>query len=258
MPAKGQPLATINVIWIGNRMGPIHAACLSSFLQAGHSVTLHGYGPPEDLPDGIAFSDARKLLPEEYFFRHKRTGSLAPFCDLLRYEILGQGLGLYVDCDVYCIRPIPDADYIFGIQPGATINNAVLKLPVNCPALRDLLAIKDKRHFSPPWQSWRRRLKWRLQSPLGRGRLSDLPYGTTGPDAVTWYLRRHRLEERARAEDVFYPVSPYEIGKVLDPDLPIEKLITENTLALHLYNEALRKVPTDNPPAGSALHHILA
>lgn len=239
-------------------MGPVHAACLRSFLAAGHQVTLHGYEIPEDMPDGIVFSDAESLLPRKrYFFRHKKTGSLAPFCDLLRYEILAQGLGLYVDCDVFCVRPIPDADYIFGLQPGGTINNAVLKLPVGCPVLRDLVKIKDARQFSPPWQPWQRRLKWQLQWFVGKGRLTHLPYGTTGPAALTWYLEKYGLQGHARAEDVFYPVAPTDISQVMDPDLGFDALTTPATLALHLYNEALKDIPHDNPPSGSALHRIL-
>ncbi|WP_035449374.1 hypothetical protein [Aliihoeflea sp. 2WW] len=33
----------VNAIWIGDRMGPIHAACLKSFLTCGHDVILHAY-----------------------------------------------------------------------------------------------------------------------------------------------------------------------------------------------------------------------
>ncbi|MEM6664248.1 MAG: hypothetical protein AAF666_18960 [Pseudomonadota bacterium] len=258
MSPPPERLATINAIWIGGPMGPVHAACLRSFVATGHDVILHGYDVPVDVPHGVTFSDAEKLLPRDrYFFRHKKTGSLAPFCDLLRYEILAQGLGLYVDCDVFCVSPIVDAAYIFGLQPTGSINNAVLKLPPECPALRDLLSIKKAWQFSPPWQPLSRRLKWKAQRLIGKGTLAHLPYGTTGPMALTWYLQKHGLHVHAKPEGVFYPVGPEDIAQIMDPSLGIQGLIQPETATLHLYNEALRQIPHDDPAPGCAMHQIL-
>src|SRR5690606_33677576 len=106
------PLPTINAVWIGRQMGPMHAACLQSFIDTDHLVVLHTYGEVEDAPRGVVYSDARQLLPEEDLVRH-RNGSFALSSDYMRYEIMRLGLGLYIDCDVYCLEPIDDADYIF-------------------------------------------------------------------------------------------------------------------------------------------------
>lgn len=95
-------LPTINTIWIGLELGPIHVECLKSFLKHWHRVVLHVYEEPVDLPFGIELSDANELLPRELIFTNRKTGSYAPFSDLLRYELLYKGLGLYVDCDIYC------------------------------------------------------------------------------------------------------------------------------------------------------------
>lgn len=238
-------------------MGAIHAACLRSFVRLGHEVTLHGYTPPDDLPDGILFRDASALLPEEMIFRHRKTGSLAPFCDLLRYEILSQGLGLYVDCDVYCVKPIFDEDYVMGKQVGGSINNSVLKTPTKCPALRDLLNIVSDGNYIPPWWSRSRKMKWKMKSIIKRRGLRDLPYGSTGPYALTYYLSKHGLLEKAAEMEVFNPVSPYEVDKLLDPNMPLSSLLKPSTKTLHLYNEALRKLDLTNPPKGSSLYEIL-
>ncbi|MFQ5624818.1 MAG: hypothetical protein ACE5FS_15650 [Paracoccaceae bacterium] len=251
-------LAKINAVWIGAELGAIHAACLASFLRHGHEVVLHAYEEPRDVPRGVIVADADELLLRGRMFRHKKTGSLAPFVDLMRYEILSKGLGLYVDCDIYCLKPMIDADYIFGWQVDHSINNAVLKLPVDCPTLRSLSMIKDMWQFLPPWESWKRRLKWRFQYAVGKGRLRHLPYGSTGPYALTWFLRKYGLLSRALPQDVFYPLPPAEAARLLDPGLSVADIATPNTVALHLYNEALHRRMGAAIPDTSPLGEIVS
>lgn len=68
----------INTIWIGGEMGPVHAACLRSFIRHGHDILLHCYERPKDAPHGVQFFDARKLMNENEIMRHKKTGTLFP------------------------------------------------------------------------------------------------------------------------------------------------------------------------------------
>ena len=53
-----------NAIWVGRALGPVHAACLSSFVAAGHKTVLHCYELPKDVPAGVEIADARRLMPE--------------------------------------------------------------------------------------------------------------------------------------------------------------------------------------------------
>jgi len=251
-------LATVNAIWIGPRLGQIHAACLRSFLRHGHRVLLHVYAPPADVPPGVEIRDAGELIPQSRMFRHRKTGSLAPFVDLLRYELLRAGHGLYVDCDVFCLRPIPDADYIFGWQTADSVNNAVLKLPPDCPVLARLCAMKDAAPFIPPWQPRARQRKWRLRNLLRKVTLAHLPFGTTGPDALTWYLRDHGLLSHAAPSDVFYPMAFFHAYRLFDPGLTIDDLVTHRTVALHLYHEAFRDRREQELPQGCPLDRIVA
>jgi hypothetical protein len=99
---------------------------------------LHCYERPSDTPEGVQLADASTLLPQSRIIRHRETGSLALFSDILRYEIIGKGLGIYVDCDVFCLRPIEDADYIFGWESDTFFASGVLKLPPDCPTLSAL------------------------------------------------------------------------------------------------------------------------
>lgn len=252
-------LPVINAVWIGSRLGPVHAACLRSFVRHGHKVVLHVYGRPEDAPDGVELANAEDLLPGSRIVRYSRGGSPAIFANLLRYELLKKGLGLYVDCDCYCLRPIENADYIFGYEATGFINNAVLKLPQDCPVLEDLCRLKDARRFIPPWagEKWKMYYTWRAR--LGMAvKIQDMPWGYTGPFALTWYLKEHGLDQYAAPIDHFYPVHAGQTALLLDPELRIEDITTRRTRLLHLSNEKLKGVDIASVPPSSPLGTILA
>ena len=252
-------LAVVNAIWIGPVLGQIHIACLRSFLRHGHRVVLHCYKRPKDTPVGIEIADAGKLLPEKRIIRHQATGSVALFSDLLRYEILGSGLGLYVDCDVFCLRPIVDADYIFGWESSTSIGSAVLKLPFDCPVLVALRAIKDTPNFVPPWQKGRkrRRLEW-LRRPQPAKTLESLPWGTVGPRALTHCAKEHGIEHLASPIDRFYPVHWSHVELLFDRALSLQELTTHRTDALHLFTGSQQGRFTRNGiPTGSPLWQII-
>jgi hypothetical protein len=213
---------------------------LRSFVQVGHKTVLHAYDPPSDLPNGVELADARALMPESRIVRYDKSGSPALFANLFRYQLLRAGLGLYVDCDMYCVRPIQDADYIFGWQDEWTICNAVLKLPPDSPILTKLCNLKDG--FIPPWIGRRETLKLRFRELIGGPRLlGQMRWGTTGPKAVTWYAKQDGLASHAAPTDVFYPIAKSHIHLLLDPDLRLDELITPRTQAVHLWNQLFVK-----------------
>ncbi len=257
-------LPTANAIWIGPKLGPIHAACLRSFVRAGHRVVLHSYDPPSDVPSGVEVTDARGLMPESRIVRYEANGSPALFANLYRYEILKAGLGLYVDCDLYCVRPIEDEDYIFGWQDLRSLNNAVLKLPPACPLLAELCTLKDE--FIPPWSKSKEKQGLRLRRLLGRQlSVEKMPWGTTGPRALTWFARQHGLISKAAPIDVFYPVAMSHIGLLIDPDVSLDELITTRTRTIHLWSQMFvnkaNLLPSrieDGVPPTSPLGQILA
>jgi len=248
-------LSVVNAIWIGPVLGQIHSACLRSFLYHGHRVVLHCYERPKDTPADIEIADANKLLTENRVIRHRKSGSLSLFSDLLRYEILGAGLGLYVDCNMFCLRPIVDADYIFGWESRSSIASGVLKLPPDCPVLADLRAIKDTPNFVPPWRKGRkRRLEW-LRGPTP---LEELPWGAVGPRALTHYAKKHGIDHFASPVDRFYPIHWDHVQLLFDPALSLQELTTHRTDALHLFTGSQQDSFTRNGiPTGSPLWEII-
>ena len=247
-----QTLATINAIWIGNQLGPVHVACLSSFLNHGHKVVLYSYGIIEDKPEGVLLADANQLIPETYLVRHRKTGDLSLFSDFLRYVLIQKGLGLYVDCDVYCLKPIVDTDFIVGWYRDDLVNNAILKLPPDCPALSDLCSIPINRQYIPPWFSTSKRLKFQLRRLIGRGGVEDLPWGTVGPTALTYFLQKHNLFSHAQPSDIFYPLPSDQFNLLFDPELSVADLVSQRTITIHLSNTVLKRrlegyIPTNCP-----------
>ena len=252
------PLATINAVWIGPKLGPVHAACLRSFLRHGHRTILHVYEQPLDAPRGIELSDANDLLPASRIIRYSEGGSPSIFSNLLRYEILRKGLGLYVDCDVFCLRPLDDAEYIFGFEFTDQIGTAVLKLPLNCPVLDSLCAIKDARPWMPPWSSRKRQMYYRWRARLGMPvKIQDMRWSSTGPRALTWYLKQHGLDRHASKIDVFYPVHYDQITLFLDADLRMEDITTPRTRLLHLWNDKLKSLDLSQIAPSSPLGRML-
>lgn len=230
------PLAKIHAVWVGDRLGPVHAACLKSFLRHGHHVTLHVYQKPIDVPDGVQIADAAALLPARDIVRYK-NGSPAIFSDFLRYEILAKGLGLYVDCDVYCVCPIEDAEWILGWESYASINNAVLKMPADCPVLAEMRALRKRRNFVPPWFARDRQAYYMALHLLGRRRkVESLPWGATGPHALTWYMRQYDLIAKAQPCDVFYPNANSQFAMLFDNAITLNDIITRRTLTIHLWH----------------------
>jgi hypothetical protein len=207
------------------------------------------------VPDGVELADASRLLPIKRIFYKNKNKSVAGFADLLRYELLGLGLGLYVDCDVFCLRPIEDADYIFAGEDGQNLNVAVLKLPKDCPTLNALRAIKDTPDFWPPWKrDDRKRRLFRKPKPRS---LVNFPLGTTGPHALTYYAKQHGIDRFASPVDRFYPVHHRNRHLLVDPELSVADLTTHRTDAIHLTHIATKLAARNEIPANSPLGEML-
>lgn len=233
---------TCNTLWIGGDLGPIAAACLTSFLRRGHRVVVYCYDPPRDAPPGVELADAAVIIPTSRIIRHAKTGSYALFSDLFRYTLLRLGHGLWIDCDVYCLRRFAfDGEYVFGWQQPNSINGAVLRLPSDSPVLEKLIAIFDMKSPVLPW------LRAEDQSTLMARRLAgeafgigDLRWGAAGPAALTYLLTEAGLARHAYPRTVFYPVPHHHGGLLLRADADVSAVISPRTLAVHLWNEALK------------------
>ena len=184
-------------LWIGPALSAVERACIRSVLRQEHRFVLYRYDDIDGVPDGVENRDAAEIVPAGRIIRHK-GGSVALFANLFRYELQRQGLGTRLDLDLYMLKPLDmNAPYLLGEEEPGRYTNGALRLPPDCPMLPALLALFEERTV-PAWLPWRARVAahWRLWR-TGRAGLSQMPWGSAGPAALTHLVHAHGLAERA-------------------------------------------------------------
>lgn len=244
------------MLWIGDRLGAVERACMLSVLRQGHALALYCYTVPEGVPAGVNLRDAAEILPKTSIIRHQ-SGSVGLFANRFRYELMRRGLGTWLDCDMYLCGPIDDdAPSLYGEQEPGIINNAVLRLPPDSPLLPPLLALFDERQV-PPWLPFRARMaaRWRLLT-RGRSGLAKMPWGSAGPNALSFLAREQGLDGFALPRHIFYPVHWRQADWILDPAVRLQDVTAPGTIGVHLWNERIRSFKDAPAPPGSFLARL--
>lgn len=247
-------LVPLNSLWVGPKLGYLEQLCIRSALVAGHEVRLFSYAPDElsGVPAGVEVRNAAEIMGEEKLLFSSGSGFVALDSDFWRYRLLEKGMGLWIDMDVILLQPLEVRDgFLFGWQDADTINNAVLGAPMDSPFVADLVGLPRPNHC-PPWFGPRRRLTYKLRRLIrGDIGLADLPWGTFGPELVTYLVRKHRLERYVQPSDVLYPI-PWQLAPILYEQAPVARAyLTENTRAVHMWHGRLGELASKRPPAGS-------
>lgn len=245
-------------LWIGPELGAVERACLKSVLRQGHALTLYSYGRPVGVPDGVDVGDASDILPEHNIIRH-RSGSPSLFSNWFRYELQRRELGTWIDCDVYLLSPLDgDSSYLFGEEEAGRINTGILRLPPDSPLLPPLLGLFEERSV-PPWLPMKSRMAayFRLLSS-GRSGLSQMPWGSAGPKALSFLARKHGLGRWARPPEAFCPMRWQDALWITDPAMDLDDVIAPETIAVHLWNERIKAVKNSPSAPGSFLARLQA
>lgn len=226
-------------------------------MMAGHRVSLYVYDEVAGVPDGVVLRDAAAIVPFDQIIRHHRTGSMALFSDRFRYELQRRGLGTWIDCDIYFLRPLDGAaPHLFGREDDRFINTAVLRLPRDSPLLASLLSVFDGKEV-PFWLSRAARLgaRWR-RLRHGHTDVGRMPWGSVGPKALTALAIVHGLDQLAQPAQVFCPVSYRAADWIRDPARPLERMVGPRSVAVHLWNERIARFKEEPAPPGSFLHRL--
>jgi hypothetical protein len=211
------------------------------------------------VPAGVELRDAAKILPQSAVVQHRKSGSPALFSDRFRYALLRQAPAIWVDSDMYFVRPLsPERDHIVGEQEAGVANGAVLKLLPDTPVLADLNALFEA-PGTPFWLSRREKAKAMLRRRLGLpAGLAAMPWGTAGPHALTALLKRHGLWHVVLPRDVFYPAGWREAEWLVDPGKDLSDFVTPDTIAVHLWASRVTYLLRQSPARGSFLERLLA
>ncbi len=243
-------------LWIGDDPGAVERACLQSAVRHGHKVALYCYRAPAVPIPGVEVRDAATILPEDSIIRY-RSGSVSLFSNWFRYALMRRGAGVWIDADTYFVAPLDTRqDWIFGLQDERIVNMAVFKVPADSPVLDELLA-PFERGARPAGLSPRQRLALLGRRLRGeRLTLADMPWGSTGPNALTKVLRRHGLVHLAQPVDVFSPIPYLAADSILRPDMALDDVVSARTVAVHLWNELIKPFKTTPAPEGSILARL--
>lgn len=251
-------LPELCALWVDGRLGYIEYICLKSMVSCGHSVTLYTYGKLTNVPDGVTVKDANQILPRARLLRHKKSGSYSLGSNIFRYELLQQRKVIWVDADIYCLKPIPWFDgYVFGWESDRTINGAVLGMPSDAAILSELESYYNARVFLPPWWSHRRKINNILRSIIGIDKkAANVGWGVLGPKAITYFVKKTSTTAFAQKVSVFYPIPIDNIDEIFNPDATPENYIKAETLTVHLWNEMIKQEKRKFPPEGSYIHKL--
>jgi hypothetical protein len=245
----GQPV--ICSFWHGP-FGWLERLCIGSFLRHGHRVEIYAYEPIAGLPEGATWRNAAEVVPRDRVFFYKGTGTIGVFADYFRLVLQQRSAGIWVDCDMYCVRPFPaPGRFLFGYERapradgrGGSVNNAVLYIAPDEPLLDDLLSIfiEGKRPLLEPHLPLARRLEVAAQRLLGRNvPPQNMQFGATGPFALTHFIDKRNMRSAVSPADVFYPV-PYEgIPALMQPGSSIDAGLTPRTLGVHIWLSQLTR-----------------
>lgn len=240
--AIGRPLFPINCLWFGGPLGVVEQLSLMSMLRQGHAVRLFSYDRALSVPSGVEVVDAREVMPEDRMFIHHRRKSPAIGADLFRCHLMERDLGLWSDLDVVLLHPLEQTPHhFFGWQDAHSIASGVLYLVSGSPLLRSMLTFLSEPFPVPPffdpltrWTLWVRRA---LGVPK---HVREMRWGVTGPRALTYFAQLHGDATLALPPTVLYPVPLSEAHGPLTANWDINRYLTPETRALHLWNTALR------------------
>lgn len=151
-----------------------------------------------------------------------------------------EGLGIYVDCDVYCLKEFTDCEYILSYENNSSVSNAIIKIPQNSALLKSILAASENVHFIPPWYSNRKRLKMSLRKALGfPTHVSTQKWGVIGPSLITYHVNRLGLTDFIQPIDMYSPM--FSGSRLLfEEGLTVKNLTTPRSAGIHLYNSGLK------------------
>lgn len=254
---------SVNSLWCSNDLNWIAHACLKSFVRHGHDVRLYCYCNVGNVPNGVTIMDARDILPEKAQFQfhgvlaEEQIGSYAPFSDHFRYILMTKSSGIWVDSDMYCIKPFDfDQEYVFARENEKIIGNAVLRFPRNSKICKGLIDLLTPPYEIPPWVGPIKRKKALEKLNGAPFHPGSLTYAAYGPPAVTYFAKEHQAEHHVMPKEVFYPVHFTETDQFSKMPYDVESVLTDETYAIHLWYSQLKQRINGTPPKGSFLHRL--
>jgi mannosyltransferase OCH1-like enzyme len=209
----------IQSMWLGQNITRMERACIQSWINKGYDYHLFTYDKINNLPEGVTIRDGREIISEKTIFKYnlpseRGGGSFSGFSNFFRYKLLLNG-GIWVDSDMYCIKLIPDFEYIFVRERCDYVASCILKVPPDSKFAQycwDICCKKD---------------------------VTQITWGETGPALVTEAINHLNLHEYIQDTEFYFPISCWDVYKFLE-NHPIP-----NSYTVHFWNEMWRREGQD-------------
>lgn len=255
-------LPEIASLWIGPELSFLEQLCLKSFVDQGHLTTLYVYENVGHVPAGVVVKDASEIYRGAPFRVHRQHGSPAIHADFFRLALMKRGRGeIWADTDAYCYKPFDfSQDHVFG-HFDDEIANGVLRLPPESAALRAYDAFLENDAPIAPF------LPKPMQIEIARRRemgekipIEAMPWGVSGPKALTYFLAQTGEISWAQAEKVFYPMTWPTRRRFLMRPQKFMEITDDNTVSFHFLGRIVRRILSQEfgglPKAGSILDKL--
>ncbi|WP_316015320.1 hypothetical protein [Roseobacter sp. HKCCA0434] len=236
-------LPRVAALWIGGSLTWLEQLCLTSFVEMGHPTVLYTYGEVGGVPAGVEIRDGHEIMPDPEVMVHERSGSVALFSDIFRFHLMLRAPGtIWVDTDVYCVRPLDMGPYIFGYETDqGRMNGAILALPPDSPGLKLMLDLTADPYQIPPFFEGRARARLEAAREAGTPvHASEMVWGLWGPVGITWAMRETGEERHAQARPVLYPVHFAERNLFFKRPLLVRRQIVPETRTVHIWGRIKR------------------
>ncbi|MFV0292632.1 MAG: hypothetical protein ACK5II_05230 [Paracoccus sp. (in: a-proteobacteria)] len=234
---------SLATLWVGEHLGPIELASIASFLRMGNPLTVYSYAPITNLPPGVQGRDANEVYPARQIAVYARECSPSLHSNFFRFALMRNTDHIWVDLDMIALQPfIFQGERVYGYEKADQVNCAVLRLPRNSPVLADLSDLKPGMRGIAPHIQGGRRLKYRIKT-LGRGvPIEKWPWGSTGPRALTTFLRKHDELQYALPLEVLYPILTRDCRRFVTPGDLSDNSFGPETRAVHLTASNINKI----------------
>ncbi len=195
------------------------------------------------MPEGVEIRDGNEIMSDPEVYTHERSGSVALFSDIFRFHLMVRAPGtVWIDTDVYCVKPLDMGPYIFGFETdGTRLNGAILALPPESPGLKLLLDLAAAPYQIPPFYTGKYRAQLEEATAAGKPvHAGEMPWGVWGPVGVTWAMHETGEVEHALARPVLYPVHFADRAIFFKRPLLTQRQITPETHTVHIWGRIKR------------------
>ncbi|WP_299352078.1 hypothetical protein [uncultured Shimia sp.] len=153
---------------------------------------------------------------------------------------------IWVDLDAYCVEAFDfEANYVFGRAEDGSYPNGVLRLPPDSETLAHMTTFVTSPNPTQPWRG--ARLHRLNKARVDRGEtwgIEALPWGCSGPKALTYFLEATGEDKHALPNQTFYPLSPAQLGQLHDPRVPVSDIERVGVYSVHIYGHQKRVIAT--------------